>query len=356
MRTMILGFIVMSGVIIAAEPTTVPMPIPPRQITTQGSETRIPLAQEIAVIHKESGIPLTVAPELATVPVLPQAFDRVPFWSALDHIASATKTRWLIADRGKQIRLVKHTGPVIPVSVDGPFRVAVRQIESRRDFETGGQSTLVTLDIHWEPRFPVIRLDGEPSQITAEDDQQSTITASSSSAKVAPLGYQHTTTIRLSGIPRSATRLTQLTGSFTVTAAPGVLPFTFVDLLKPGTGSLPSTVDAGGVSARLVRFEKLGDQWEAEVSAAYPPSHPEFESFESWTANNRAQLVSADGTKRLSPMDFEINEVGRTATGIYRFRAVDLPQSPAGWKLMYETPAALREYPVRFTLRDLPLP
>lgn len=350
----------MSGIIVTAEPqqepVTKPTPIPPRLVTVEPPDGTITLDQELVQIRQEAGILVTAAPEVASQPVEQPRLQAVPFWSALDRLAADTGTRLALADRGRQIRLVKHTGPPIPAAVAGPFRVAVRQVESRRDFETGGHVTLVTLDVHWEPRFPVIRLDGEPSQITVHDDRGSAITASTSSAKVAPQGCLHTATVRLTGVPRAATRLTQLNGAFTVTAAPGVLPFTFADLGKPGPGTLPQKMDAAGVASRLVRFEQLGDRWEAEVTATYPPGHPEFESFESWTANNRARLVGPSGTKVLNPIDYAINEVGRTATGIYRFRVEDVSGGPAGWKLVYETPSALREYPIRFTLRAIPLP
>lgn len=356
MHTRILGLIVMSGVGFAAAPSPQPFAISPRLVTYAPPATPMPLAQAIAQIRQESGIAVTVDPAVADSPMPSVSFPAIPFWSALERITTATQTRLVMADHGQHIRLVKRTGSPMPVAVHGPFRVAVRQIESRHDFETGSQLTLVTLAINWEPRFPVIRLDGEPTRITAEDDLGSSLRTSPSSAKVAPLGYQHTTTVRLLGVPRRAARITRLNGVFTVTAAPGMLPFAFTDLTQPGMGTLPPGIDTTAVSARLVRFEKLDDRWEAEISTTYPLGHPEFESFESWTANNRAQLIGPDGTKRLRPIDFEINEVGRTATGICRFRAADLPQGPTGWKLVYDTPAALREYPVTFELRDIPLP
>jgi hypothetical protein len=40
---------------------------------------------------------------------------------------------------------------------------------------------------------------------------------------------------------------------------------------------------------------------------------------------------------------------------VYRFAGSALT-SPKGWTLTYETPATLVEFPVRFELKDIPLP
>ena len=98
-----------------------------------------------------------------------------------------------------------------------------------------------------------------------------------------------------------------------------------------------------------------GDRWEVELEVTYPPL-PEFESFESWVTENRLQLVSPAG-KAFETTDYDFPEQGRKLVAVYRFPA-NGPQlgDRKGWSAVYRTPAPLVEFPVRFDLREIPLP
>ena len=109
------------------------------------------------------------------------------------------------------------------------------------------------------------------------------------------------------------------------------------------------------MSAVLRRFEKVGDLWEAELELTYPPAGPEFESFESWVTQNRARLSAPDRSRVFEPVNEDVPEAGRRVVAVYRFKGVE-PGSRKGWSLVYETPAPLVEFPVRFDLKDIPLP
>jgi hypothetical protein len=169
------------------------------------------------------------------------------------------------------------------------------------------------------------------------DDAGSKLTVTPTKTKVPTGDPVHTTTIRVHGVPRKATKLTQLSGSFVVTATDRMLPFT-LDL-----GRLPAKAEREGVLVEVSRAEMVDDRFEVAVELTYPPTHPVFESFESWTTENRAKLGGAD------PLDHEVRSEGRRVSAVYRFKA-------AGTQLQYTTPAPLLEYAVRFELKDIPLP
>ena len=330
--------------------------IPPRQISVF---TAVPLADALTQINREARLTLTADPELLEKTVTITENDTA-MWLALEKIAAQTASRIQLEQRGQVIRLKPQHALAIPSTVSGPFRVVVPQIDSRRLFESGVAVTDLALIIHWEPWLPVIRLDAQPRDLIVTDDQNNPVMARISPGKVAPLGAMHRTTVRLLGIPRAATRLTRFEGAFTITAAPAWLPFEF-SRIPPGDnrgepGKLPQGVEAAGVSARLLRFEQFDDLWEAEVRLEYPPGHPEFESFESWTAGNRVRLFRADQGINVTAVDPEVSEHGRTATGIYRFPVAKAPQGLRSAKLIVETPAALREFAVPFRLENIPLP
>jgi hypothetical protein len=171
-------------------------------------------------------------------------------------------------------------------------------------------------------------------------------------AKTAPGGNLFTTTVRIEGVPRSATKLTRVAGSFTVTASPAMLPFVFDNLAGPFPVAAKPVGDSR-VAATLKRFELVGDLWEAEIEVTYPARPPEFESFESWVTENRARLVTPN-SQPLTSTDFEHGAAGGRVSGVYRFKA--RPADRKGWSLVYETPAPLVEFPVKFDLKDIPLP
>src|SRR5205823_5748362 len=93
-------------------------------------------------------------------------------------------------------------------------------------------------------------------------------------------------------------------GNFTATASEKMQLFTFDDLTKGKSPVvLPSKEKVG---AALKRVEKDEKTWEFEIELTYPPNIPKFESFESWTNDNRLRLVSPGGAKTFTTEDFEL--------------------------------------------------
>lgn len=348
-----LGFRLGSVVLIVATANIAlaqPTPIPPKTLTFKKSNPT--LGDVLKEFPAQTGLAINAAGLDPKAPC-PVAFDRTPFWAALDQVAAKSGAKVVLGNHGRQVTLAKRTGPPQPASTDGAFRVAVRQVNPRIDFDSGKTFVELTLDVHWEPRFPVFRLDGQPT-LTALTADAGTPTAAIAKAKTAPTGNLFTTTVRVEGVPRSATKLTRVAGSFTVTASPTMLPFVFENLAGPFpvAGKPPPGTD-GKVAAVLKRFDPAGELWEAEIEATYPPRGPEFESFESWVTENRARLVSP-GNQPLASADHEHGAAGGRVSGVYRFKV--RPGDRKGWSLVYETPAQLVEFPVKFDLKGIPLP
>jgi hypothetical protein len=310
------------------------------------------LDKAVAAVEKWSGLTVETAGANTSKSVNLALPKDVPFWTALDSLAAATGHRIALGGKGQKIALVRHiTAPVVS-SVDGPFRVVVREVIARRDADTGIVVYELKLDIHWEPRFPVFRI-GNQTVTAATDDKGTKLTAVNEPGKIATTGYLHQTTIRLSGIPRSATKIAKLDGHFTVTAAERMLRFAFGEPFKT-----PASKMEGGVTATLARFAREDGLWEAKVDLAYPGTLPAFESFESWLTDNKCRLVPPNAGKPFDPTDYELPAGGAKPVAVYRFK-----EDPAksltpgkGWSLEYETPSPLVEYAVKFSLKDIDLP
>ena len=341
---------VVAAVGIAADPERVP----PKLVTVRNAKGT--LAEALAEVTRQTGIPVEAAGIDGSKPCAVDV-ERLPFWAALEQVAKAAGGRVAVRAGGKKVAV--EPGRPGPAAVNGPFRVAVRQVRAVGDFDTGKAYTELALDVHWEPRFEVYRISSAPTLGAVFDDAGKKLAASGAGSKVPAAGYSQTGTVRVENVPRAATKLTRVEGTFTVTAAERMLAFAFDDLTSPNTLELTQA----GVTARLKPLRKVENVWEAEVELKYPADRPVFESFEAfvWATRNKARLIAPGGAFVLDAdpdPDFPENP-GRVSI-VYRFTENPAKKLVLGdrreWKLVYLTPAPLAEYAVPFVLTDVPLP
>ena len=330
--------------------------IPPRLVKLEMPSST--LAKVVAQLSRQSGIPISLSNDKATAEPCEGIFNGKPFWFALEFTASQTGNRIVLSESGRKIALEPRGKSYEVSSVHGAFRIVARQVVGRFPLDTGTAFHEVHLDVHWEPRVTVFRLDSVPKIARATDDKGTALAVSAAGARSQPTGALHNATVRLGGITRDAKRIGTIEGNFTVTASEKMLAFAFDDLTKGKTAIVLPAKEK--VSATLKRVEKDEKTWEFEIELNYPPNLPKFESFESWTNENRLRLVSPDAAKSFAPDDHEILTQGSKVVAVYRFkedakRGLVHPASK-NWKLVYEAPSPPVEFAVPFELKDIPLP
>ncbi len=331
----------------AGQPPAATVTLPPAVAT---------LGEALASIQTQTGLTLTTTLD----PKSPLTLKRRDgaLWPLLTEVATAAGGRLAVTQKGRAVAIDK--GVPSPASIDGAFRVAVKQVVCRRDFDTGRSVTEVALEVHWEPRLPVFRIDSEPRSTFSSDFLNGDVTPSAGKSAVG--GTTFTSVVRLPELPRSggaqsrsgriyAIDKLSLAGKFTVTAAAKMLQFRVADTSKP------TTLTQEGVTFTLQTPRKVGDRWDVPVELVYPPSKVEFESFEAgvWLSSNRLQLIDPAG-KPFDPINEDFRESPGKANLVYRFPAGKVPADRAGWSLVYETPSPLVEFDVAFTLSNIPLP
>lgn len=337
---------------VAADP---PRPaVPPRAVTLE--LTNSTLKDVAAALAKQTGLPVTY-PEAAGNQPCDAVFNGKPFWEALELIADQTGQRIELKADGAAISLVPRGKSREVSSVAGAFRVVARQVVGRALLDEGTTAHEVRFDAHWEPRFPVFRIDSAPTITEAADDRGMALTPQPGGSGTQPTGYTHAATVRLGGLAREARRIETLKGYFNVVASEKVLTFRFADLAAKLPAALPVQEQ---VTATLTRFAKDDATWEAEITLTYPPTIPEFESFEAWAVGNRVRLVSPNGAGVFEPESRNVSATGRRVVGTYYFkedRAKGLA-NPAGkgWSLVVEAPTTPVAFRVPFELKDVPLP
>lgn len=270
-------------------------------------------------------------------------------WELLERIATHTKSRLVFRDQ--KIAFVK--GPAkSSASLDGAFRIAPKSVIARMDAITGETDYTLAVDVQWEPRFPVFRIDAQPRLAQLLDDRGSKLEFKPASIKSAVSGYGYTSEIRVQGLDRQSRSIASFIGEFTVTASPRMLAFEFADLTK-----LPATTTIDGVKATLSKIVKRESVWELQFTVEYPNEPPVFESFESWTDRNTVRLIAAEGRQISEPDNQDLIMARKSFRAAYRyaFKVANLTNT-VGWKVIYTAPAPLVEFPVKFQLKDIPLP
>jgi hypothetical protein len=308
----------------------------------------------------EVALELSKSPAGVAVNVDPRAlkakctggFENTPFWEALETAADQTKTRLAIRESGRAVVLEPRLKNREISAISGPFRIVPRNVIGKLSLDDGSVSHEVQLDVHWEPRMPVYRIDNYPSITKAEDDRGTSLVPRPASARHYPTGAITDMTVQLTGLTRDSKRIGTLSGEFRATVAAKLLAVRFADL----GGKFPITQTEDGVKLTLKSFEKTNNTWDAELLLEYPTNHPSFESFEEqkWLRDNRLTLIGP-GAKPLEADSEDVNAGGRFVSATYRFKVAGNPVTK-GWSLVCETPGPLMEVKVPFTLKNIPIP
>ncbi|CAN5117452.1 hypothetical protein BH11PLA2_BH11PLA2_37980 [soil metagenome] len=342
------------AIIVLASPLTAGEPVPAGRITLDGKPRTS--AETAAYVESVTGVKIKFGYNNGFSKATAQG---EPFWDFIQRLVMEGEIHRLrVKDSGKTLEIDgRGAKPTFigPASADGAFRVQLRSVNAK--IEQGGSYYDVTIEVHWEPRIPVFRIDTQPLITSAVDDSGVKLTSKTAKTK-SPIGdsYLFTSTFRLDGLTRESKSIAKLEGSFYVTASPKMLAFTFDDL----NAKLPVTKEQHGVSVTLAKFAPVENRWDAAFKLVYPESHPEFESFESWADGNKLRLINPDRTKTFSPDNFAISGSGSKLGGDYRFITKD-GKGPVvgdrnGLTLVYDTPAPLTEFFVKFSLKDILLP
>ncbi|MGL6074671.1 MAG: hypothetical protein ACRC8S_10965 [Fimbriiglobus sp.] len=300
----------------------------------------IPASERLKALEKETGLQITSKLD-ASKHIVPGAGG----WLELEAIARNLGGRLTVLDGGKSVRLEAGLTPVSQVV--GEFRLAVKQVLSRRDSEAGKTITEVLVEVHWLPRLPVFRLDSAPDAhflIPAK-----TAALGSAKVKVPVARFSQTVSFRLEGPPRATTHI-DLQGTLTATLSEQMLVFRETNL------ATPKAIKQGDVQVELGQAKKYQTRWELPVTLSYPILQTEFESFESgvWLSRNRLQLFNPRG-EAIEPISDELRE-GKDPRIVYRFPLNTWPATFEGWSAVYETPTPPIDRAIPFALKKIALP
>jgi hypothetical protein len=326
--------------------------IPPATVVSW-SQSPAPLRQVVSALAKKGDLQIEVAPALAALPVS-FSLENVPLWEALERTARQVRGQWNVSADGKSLRLLPQGQGQTISAVTGPFRIVVQTVHARLQPSTAQAACDLHLLVHWEPRYPVYRIDTSPRITMVQDDRRQALTVETSQSYQYPTAAASELTLRLFGVQRSAQRIVRLEGDFRVTLADRL--FTFRWDTPPRDKPVVQTAGPLVFTWKSLRRHPALQVWEVELEGEYPADHPRFDSYEEskWLRDVQIQWRTAEG-RIVRPQGEEIYASGRKVQVACQFpQAID--PLAAGGSLLLIVPAPLREVRIPFRLENIPLP
>jgi hypothetical protein len=289
---------------------------------------------------------------------------KATFWSALDALAEKTGARVSPFHAPGAISLLDGPPKNLCVAHDGLFRIQAERVSLLRDLAEGGHHCQLSLLATWEPHFRPYYLEVGKWDIiygNAKKDTQAHEAPAQGKQELSGAGA----TLLSASFPapekRDLDRIKSVKGVLNVIGPTRMLTFQFDKLAPLEEKDAPRVLSEAGVRVSLREVKVGRTRWSFTVQVENPKGVPEFESYQSWLGNNRINL-SKDKDKTVWEPDLAVDqevlkEDAHYALVRYSFTGSEhLKTKIADWRLSYTTPHRIIAIPVRFEIKDIPLP
>lgn len=337
----------------ALEKEAIDMTTRPTVVTLMGSFTA---PEACAAIEKQTGN--KIVPPPGDTQSLKLAFEKVPFWEAVDRMCD--EADWVVSAMGEDgaLRLVarptEHAGRVGKAGYGGVFRFEAMRVLAIRDLRiTPVRGLKVTLEIAWEPRLQPISLEQPLGAIKAVDENGDSLALEEkqNTLTLSPYGDRCSAELELPlTLPgREVHRIATLAGTLSALVPGRIETYRFE---KP-TEAKNEERRKGGVSVVLRELRKNQELYEAKILVRFDEAANALESHRGWIDRNEAAMVNGKG-ERLAPAAFETGQRKENEQAMsFLF---DVAGDVKDYAFEYTTPAGLVKMPIKYELRDIALP
>jgi hypothetical protein len=294
-------------------------------------------------------------------PTIKVSLDKVPFWQALDTVLDAAElSLYDYDDESAALAYTNRDDAALPrvghAAYSGLFRLEPSRIEAVRNLKNPASRSLrLTVDVAWEPRVRPIVLQQPLNEVEARDEQGNKLELDGSQGELEfPVEGTNSGVemdFPLQSPERSVKQIASIKGKLMATVLGRVEAFEFGDLDKVKQAEQ----ERGGVTVAVDECRKNGEIYDVEMRVQFDKAANALESHRGWIYNNECYLLDPKGNRieqaGLEANLLDVNEVGLS----YKFDLGDA-KSPAGFKFVYKTPAAIMRIPVEFELTGIDLP
>ncbi len=333
----------------------------PSLVTLSGE---MPASEAIAKIAEQTGNKLVDYRERfnqeGSDPKIKLSLEKVPFWKAIDTVLDAAGLTIYNYDEEQGALAFTSRADNAPSrlgrgSYSGLFRLEPSKIDATRDLKQSQTHSLkLTVDAVWEPRVRPIVIEVPLAEISAKDESGNEIgidrTEGTLEVPVEGSGAAVEIEFPLQAPARSVKTLASLKGKLTAVVLGKIESFEFADLEKVKSAEL----ERGGVTVVVENCRKNGDIYDVSIRVRFDRAANALESHRGWIYDNECYMADASG-KRMENAGLEatlldVNEVGVS----YKFNLEG--DTPAKYKFIYKTPAAIIRIPVEFEIKGIDLP
>ena len=327
------------------------------KVTIQGAGIR--LTEAIQKLQAQSGNAIIDSREQMGAEVTNPALDLEivdqPFFEALDVVARKAGVTPYFATGDGTVGLMAGAPPAAAmVQYSGPFRIALKQIASVRDFQAGTASANTQFEVAWEPRLRPMLLALDTDELVIADDRGQKIAPQvmneATDVVLRPENPAAEINVNLAAPDRAAKMLARLKVKAAVTVPAGIRKFRF-----PSLAARDVVVKQGDIRVMLESTEVDEQVWKVNVVLEYPGEGPAFESYRQGLFNNQLWLQKADGSRFEHNGGFSNTASDEGKLG-FEYLFVDVPGKPADYQFVYETPSKVLPIPLVFEFKDVPLP
>jgi hypothetical protein len=325
----------------------------------------MPVSQAMAELTRQTGNKLVDYRgrfnQEVSDPKITVALDKVSFWQALDTVLDAANLTIYNFDDEKAALAYTSRGDNAAkrlggASYSGLFRLEPAKIEATRDLKNSALHALkLTIDAAWEPRVRPIVLEVPLAELSAKDENGGEISIDRTEGTLeVPVEANNAAVeleLPLTAPPWGVKTLASIKGKITAVVLGKVESFEFTSIDKANA----ATQERGGVTVTVESCRKNGDIYDVSMRVRFDRAANALESHRGWIYENECYLLDAKGNRKgndgLEANLLDVNEVGVA----YKF---DLGEkgTPAGYKLVYRTPAAIIKIPVEFELKNIDRP
>ena len=281
------------------------------------------------------------------------------FWPMLDKILDHAKLGLYPFSGEETLAYINQEAGAAPrvgrASYSGPFRIEAIKVVAQRSVRTPAQQGLqIKLEIAWEPRLKPIAL-SQPSDkllVTTSDGAEVPLANPQAVLGVEVQSGSHATELNIPlELPsRRVDKLAFFRGELSALVPARVVEFRFTGL--EGQGRAEQQRSGVKVSLRSVRKNQA--IWEVDMRLQVASEEAGLESHRGWVFQNIAYLENNQG-EVIDHAGFETTMQTEREIGLtYLF---ELPDDQIGdYTWVYRTPAAIVRVPVKYELKDIPLP
>jgi hypothetical protein len=285
-----------------------------------------------------------------------------PFWPALDQIAEKIGAAVVIGPRKGYIALEPRASRERqPVAYSGPFRLAMKEVKSTREFDRGRRSCVSTIEVSWEPRLLPLFLESRPHDVVAIDDKGARHTMPGLGSSPSPVDGRiaEGVILPLPVVPRTVGSFQRVQGRLTAIAPTRMIEFRLPSLarLRDSDDDADRKRSENGASVTVTNVLLRPERWIVRVAVEMQPGGESFDSNQDWLVNNRMVLVNKGERWLPSAYDREGSD-GRKGTVSYQFtdRRRLAGAKPEDWSVVYQSPEKCVVVPIPFVFENVELP